>query len=199
MRFQLWKKEGILPLVLGLLALGAASYFLLFAPELRTIRELKAEIAAKETEVGEALKLRTMVAESRAGEAAKWEQRLRLWEERVPSAPETERMLAEVGELAVRHNLKAFGLAPAVADAASGQGAPPAEAEGKATAGNNRERMVESRYRVSFQSSYRDLAEFLDAVTKTRRLLTVRSVSVKEKSDAMVATVEFSAWHRATR
>ncbi|MBI5904076.1 MAG: hypothetical protein HZB86_00745 [Deltaproteobacteria bacterium] len=199
MRINLWKKEGILPLLLGVFALGAASYFLLFAPELRTIRELKAEIAVKDSEVGEALKLRAMVAASRAGEGAKWEQRLRLWNERVPTAPETERLLAEVGELAVRHNLKAFGLAPAVADPSTAPGAPPAEAERKGPAGIGGERMVESRYRVSFRSSYRDLAEFLDAMPKTRRLLTVRSVTVREKSDAMLATVEFSAWHRVIR
>ncbi len=38
-----YTKEGILPVVLGLAALGAASYFLLFVPELRTIGSLRAE------------------------------------------------------------------------------------------------------------------------------------------------------------
>src|SRR3989304_282199 len=80
-------KEGILPVVLGLAALGAASYFLLFAPELREIRSLRAEIAAKDAEVAEAMKLRTAVAESRVGEGALWEERLRTWERRGPSPP----------------------------------------------------------------------------------------------------------------
>src|SRR3989337_2138716 len=110
MSFRLPWKEGILPVVLGLAALGAASYFLLFAPELREIRSLRAEIAAKDAEVAEAMKLRTAVAESRVGEGALWEERLRTWERRGPSTPATQRLLAEIGELAVRHNLKAFGL-----------------------------------------------------------------------------------------
>ncbi len=42
-----YRKEGILPVALGLAALGVASYFLLFAPELRTIGSLRAEVAAK--------------------------------------------------------------------------------------------------------------------------------------------------------
>src|SRR3972149_9742192 len=80
MSFRLPWKEGILPVVLGLAALGAASYFLLFAPELREIRSLRAEIAAKDAEVAEAMKLRTAVAESRVGEGALWGERLRTWE-----------------------------------------------------------------------------------------------------------------------
>ena len=74
-----FRKEGILPVVLGLAALGAASYFLLFAPELRTIRSLRAEIAAKDAEVSEAMKLRTEVAQSSVGEGVRWEERLRAW------------------------------------------------------------------------------------------------------------------------
>lgn len=198
MRFKLSMKEGILPLAAGLLLLAVASYFLLFAPELRTIAALKAEIAAREAEVGEALKLRAVAAESRAGEGAKWEQRLRSWEERVPSSPGTDRLLTEVGEHAVRHNLKAFGLAPAPADPGA-QGASPPEAGAGGTPPNAKGKMVESRYRITFRSTYRDMAEFVDGLPRMRRLLTVRSVSIKEKSDAMVTTVDFSAWHRGAR
>ena len=184
-----FRKEGILPVAFGLAALGVASYFLLFAPELRTLGVLRGEIAVKDAEVTEAMKLRTEVAQSRVGEGAQWEERLRTWERRVPSAPDTGRLLAEIGELAVRRNLKAFGLTvpPAAADpAAAGTGVP---AQGKGGA-------VESRFRLTFRSTYRDLAEFLDGIPRARRLLTIRSVSVKEKADAMTAEIELSAWHR---
>ncbi len=179
-----YRKEGILPVALGLAALGVASYFLLFAPELRTIRSLRAEIAAKDAEVAEARKLRTEVARSRVGEGARWEERLRTWERRVPSTPDTERLLAEIGEMAVRHNLKAFGLT-----------VPPA-AGGAAQA---KDGAVEARFRLTFRSTYRDLAEFLDEIPRARRLLTVRSVSVREKANAMAAEIELSAWHRRGR
>ncbi len=192
MSFRLPWKEGILPVVLGLAALGAASYFLLFAPELREIRSLRAEIAAKDAEVAEAMKLRTAVAESRVGEGARWEERLRTWERRVPSTPDTERLLAEIGELAVRHNLKAFGLTGASSAPDPSAATPEAERDAK-------EGAVESRFRITFRSTYRDLAEFLDDIPRARRLLTIRSVSVKEKADAMDAEVEFSAWHRGER
>jgi len=192
-----FRKEGILPVVSGLAALGAASYFLLFAPELRTIRSLRAEIAAKDAEVSEAMKLRTEVAQSRVGEGARWEERLRAWDRRVPSTPDTENLLAEIGEMAVRHNLKVFGLtvAPAAAPAqagdpaAMGAGAPAPEKGGA----------VEVRFRLTFRSTYRDLAEFLDGIPRARRLLTIRSVSVREKADAMAAEIELSAWHRRGR
>ena len=193
-------KEGILPVVLGLAALGVASYFLLFAPELRTIRSLRAEIAAKDAEVSEAMKLRTEVAQYRVGEGAQWEERLRTWGRRVPSAPDTEHLLAEIGEMAVRHNLKFFGLtvAPA-AGSAQGAAAPDPTAAGTGAPAQGKEENVEARFRLTFRSTYRDLAEFLDGIPRARRLLTIRSVSVKEKADAMAVEIELSAWHRRAR
>jgi len=194
-----YTKEGILPVALGLAALGTASYFLLFAPELRTIGALRAEIASKDAEVGEAMKLRAQVAESRVGEGARWEERLRAWERRVPPVPDNEHLLAEIGELAVRHNLKAFGLtaAPPAGSAQAGAAPDPTAAAGVPAPG--REGAVEARFRLTFRSTYRDLAEFLDELPHVRRLLTIRSVAVKEKADAMAAEIELSAWHRKTR
>jgi len=182
---------------LGLAALGAASYFLLFVPELRTIRSLRAEVAVKDADVSEAMKLRTEVTQSRVGEGARWEERLQAWERRVPSTPDTGRLLAEIGEMAVRHNLKAFGLTVTPA-AGSAQGGDPTAAVGDAPA-QGKEGAVETRFRLTFRSTYRDLAEFLDEIPRARRLLTIRSVSVREKADAMAAEIELSAWHRRGR
>jgi Tfp pilus assembly protein PilO len=195
-----FEKEGILPVVLGLAALGVASYFLLFAPELRTIGSLRAEIAAKDAEVAEAMKLRTEVAQSRVGEGARWEERLRAWERRVPSTTDTERLLSEIGEMAVRHNLKAFGLTVAPAAGSSqGGAAPDPAATGADAPVQGKDGAVEARFRLTFRSTYRDLAEFLDGIPRARRLLTIRSVTVKEKADAMTAEIELSAWHRRER
>jgi len=195
-----YRKEGILPVALGLAALGVASYYLLFGPELRTIGSLRVEIAAKDAEVSEAMKLRTEVAQSRVGEGAQWEERLRTWERRVPSTPDNERLLAEIGEMAVRHNLKAFGLtvAPA-AGPAQGVAAPDPAAAIDGALAQWKDGAVEARFRLTFRSSYRDLAEFLDEIPRARRLLTIRSVSVREKEGAMAADIELSAWHRGGR
>ena len=195
-----YRKEGILPVALGLAALGVASYFFLFAPELRTIGFLRAEIAAKDAEVSEAMKLRTEVARSRVGEGARWEERLRTWERRVPSSPDTEHLLAEIGEMALRHNLKAFGLTVApTAASAQGGAAPDPTAASAGVPAQGKEGPVEARYRLTFRSTYLDLAEFLDEIPRARRLLTIRSVSVREKADAMAAEIELSAWHRRGR
>ncbi len=196
MRPDIWKKEGILSLALGLLGLAAASYFLLFVPELREIHGLKAEIARKNAEASEAMTLRAKVAESRTGEGERWDRRLRSWEERVPATKDTDRLLAEIASLAVRHNLKSFGLT-AAADP-SGQGVPPQEPAGGAPAPGGPERLSEMRYEITFLSTYKELAEFLDDIPRMRRLLTVRSVTIKEKSGSMAAAVEISAWHRGT-
>ena len=193
-------KEGILPVVLGLAALGAASYFLLFTPELRTIRSLRTEIATKDAEVAEAMKLRTEVAQSRVGEGARWEERLRAWERRVPSTPDTEHLLAEIGEMAVRNNLTAFGLTVAsAAGSAQGGAAPDPAAAGAAAPAQAKDGTVETRFRLTFRSTYRDLAAFLDEIPRARRLLTIRTVSIKGKADAMAAEIELSAWHRRER
>jgi Tfp pilus assembly protein PilO len=197
-----FRKEGVLPVALGLATLGVASYFLLFAPELRVIRSLRAEIAAKDAEVAEAMRLRSEVAQFRMGEGAQWEEQLRVWERRVPSTPDTEHLLSEIGDMAVRHNLKFFGLAvDPVAGTPQAGGAPdPAVAEGAPVRANPEAGVAEeARFRLTFRASYRDLAEFLDEIPRARRLLTIRSVTVKEKADAMTAEIEMSAWHRRAR
>jgi Tfp pilus assembly protein PilO len=193
-----YRRGGILPVVLGLAALGVASYFLLFAPELRTIGSLRAEIAAKDAEVSEAMKLRSEVARSRVGEGAQWEERLRTWERRVPLSPDAEHLLAEIGEMAVRHNLQAFGLTMAPA-AGSSQGLAAPDPAAAGAPAQEKEGAVEARFRLTFRSTYRDLAEFLDEIPRARRLLTIRSVSVREKADAMGTEIELSAWHRSGR
>ena len=146
------------------------------------------------------MKLRTEVARSRVGEGARWEERLRTWERRVPPSPDAEHLLAEIGDMALRHNLKAFGLtvAPA-AGAAQGGAAPDPTAASAGAPAQGKEGAVETRFRITFRSTYRDLAEFLDEIPRARRLLTIRSVSVREKADAMAAEIELSAWHRRGR
>jgi hypothetical protein len=90
-----------------------------------------------------------------------------------------------------------FGLT-VVPAAGSAQGGDPTAAEARAPA-QGKGGAVEARFRLTFRSTYRDLAEFLDEIPRARRLLTIRSVSVREKADAMAAEIELSAWHRRGR
>ena len=112
---------------------------------------------------------------------------------------DAEHLLAEIGEMAVRHNLQGFGLtvAPAAGSAQGGAAPDPAAASAGAPA-QEREGAVEARFCLTFRSTYRDLAEFLDAIPRARRLLTIRSVSVREKADAMAAEM-LGALHRGKR
>ncbi len=195
MPFDIWKREGVLPVLIGLLALAAASYHFAFAPKIAKVRVLKEEIARKEAEVAETMALRSAVEESRRSGEKGWDRELRSWEERVPVSPEPDRLLAEIGEQAARHRLGSFALSVISAEPAGGAPqAPPAEG-----APAEKERMPEVRYRMTFRSSYRDLAGFLDDIPRMRRLLSVRSVSIKGEEGAMAATVEVSAWHRGAR
>jgi len=191
MRLDIRKVEGILPVLLVLLALAAASYRFLFVPEIRSIRGMKEEIARKDRELAEAVALRAAVERSRGGQRERWDERLRSWQERVPTSPETDRLLSEIGGQAVRHRLKSFELA--AIDVAAGAARPGATGE---PAAEGMRQLHETRYRMTFRSAYRDLAEFLDDLPRMHRLLTVRSVSVKGEGNAMTATVEVSAWYR---
>ncbi|MEW6721082.1 MAG: hypothetical protein AB1346_11590 [Thermodesulfobacteriota bacterium] len=195
MRFDVRTKEGAFPLVLALLALAAASYRFVFVPEIAEIRALKAEVARKEAEVADIMALRTAVEESRRGDGQQLDQRLRSWEQRVPASPQPELLLAEIGERAVRHRLASFGLT-AAAEAA--ETARPAESPESGANPKAVRSLRETRYRLTFRSTYRDLAEFLDGIPSMRRLVTVRSVAIRGEGGAMTATVDVSAWHRGT-
>src|SRR4030067_172470 len=54
----------------------------------------------------------------------------------------------------------------------------------------------ELRLRLSFFSTYRDMAEFVDGMPRMTRLLSRRSVAVREKDGEMEKTLELSEVYR---
>ncbi|HEY7585589.1 MAG TPA: type 4a pilus biogenesis protein PilO, partial [Candidatus Deferrimicrobiaceae bacterium] len=57
----------------------------------------------------------------------------------------------------------------------------------------------EIRLRLSFSSTYRDMAEFVDGIPRMKRLLSIRSVVVKEREGEMETTLELSAFYRKAK
>ena len=109
--------------------------------------------------------------------------------------------MAEIGRRAVLHNLKGFrlvvpeegkaqktgpGESPGpVSTAASPDAAEPQKAKG----------FDELHVRLSFFSSYKDMAEFVDGIPRMKRLLSVRSLTVGEKDGEMQTTLDLSAYY----
>ncbi len=201
------RKGGVVPLVLVLCALSAASYLLVFSPKIREVRRLQAEVAAREAEMGSAVRLWGEMLASEDEATQRLEARARDWRERVPEAPETDRLMAEIGRRAVLHDLRAFRLTvpvesgpaagAAVEVSTTGPGAPPAA--GAPPAGGagpeNPAMPQEVRLRLTFRSSYRDLAAFVDGIPRMKRLLSLRSLNIHEKDGATESTVEMTAYY----
>ncbi len=202
-----FRKGGIVPLVLVLCALSAVSYLLVFSPKIREVRRLQVEVAAREAEMGSAVRLWGEMLTSEDEATRRLEERARDWRERVPEAPETDRLMAEIGRRAVLHDLRAFRLTVPVESGPGGSGAvevataapgAPSASGASAAAGTGQENPAmpqEVRLRLTFRSSYRDLAAFVDGIPRMKRLLSLRSLSVHEKDGAMESTVEISAYY----
>lgn len=197
---EIFRKDGILR-VLGVLAiLSVLSYFLVFAPKLREVRRLQAEVALKETEMANSLRMWGTMARTAGDENRRWEDLVRVWRERVPDTPETDRLMAEIGREAVNHNLKGFRLTIPTDGKAGKSGV--AEGPGAATEEPERDKSKafgELRLQLSFFSTYRDMAGFVEGVPRMKRLMAIRTLTVKEKDGEMETTLDLAAFHRKAK
>jgi Tfp pilus assembly protein PilO len=194
------KKGGVLHLFGALFALSAVSYFLVFAPKLREVQRLKEDVEARQAGMDSALRLWGRMASTGGEESRRWEEQAKAWRERVPETPETDGLMAEVARNVVLHNLKGFRLSIPADGKAEKSGTvegPGASAEG--TAQEKNASAEEIRLRLSFSSTYRDMAEFVDGIPRMKRLLSIRSVVVKEREGEMETTLELSAFYRKAK
>lgn len=192
------RKERILA-ALGILAvLSAVSYLLLFGPKIKELARLKAEAAAKETELGNSIQMWGAMARSGGEETRRWEEQVVAWRERFPENPETDRLMSEIGREAVSHNLKGFRLVlPADATKEkSGAAEGPAASAPEGAEQEKPKPYGEIRLRLTFYSTYRDMAEFVDGIDGMRRVLSIRSLVVREKDGEMETSMEMSAFYR---
>lgn len=201
---NLARRGGVVPLLIGVAVLSAASYFLLFAPKLAEVRRLQAEVRAREAEAGEALRHLAEAAGSPGDRVRRDEERARAWRERVPASPEIDRLMEQLSREAVRHRLRDFRLTAGSASEVPGDAGAEA-ALGPAGAGEaDRARAVpereanrgfgEIRLRMAFSSGYKELAAFLDALPRMRRLVAIRAMTVREREGRMEASIDVSAF-----
>jgi Tfp pilus assembly protein PilO len=190
----------VLPLIGVLAALSAVSYFLVFAPKIREIQRLQEEVTLRQTEMGDALRLWGRMARTGGEESRRWEEQVKAWRERVPETPKTDGLMAEIVRQVVFHNLMGFRLSVST-DAKAGRSGT-VEGPGAFTEGAVQEKnkfAEEFRLRLSFFSTYRDMAEFVDGIPRMNRLLSIRSVAVREKDGEMETTLELSAFYRKAK
>jgi hypothetical protein len=189
--------------LLGALAvLSAVSYLLVFAPKIREVRRLQEDVEARQAETGNALRVWGRMTRTAGAETLHWEEQLKTWREKVPDAPEEDALMADIGRLAVLHNLKGFRLSiPPEAGAGAGAAVegPGATASAEGTEEEKHRPDGEIRYRLSFLSTYRDMAGLVDAIPARKRLLAIRSIAVRERDGEMETTMELSAFYRKAR
>ena len=200
------ENREILAFVAGLAAAVLLSYFLVFGPKVKEIRHLQGDVASRQAEMGESLRLWREMVEEKGGKSRIWEDQIRLFDLRIPVGPETDRFMAEIGRQAVRHNLRAFRLSaadeegPGRASTVEGPGGtPPAGAAPGTPASGGESPYGELKYRVIFLSGYKDMAQFVDEMPAMQRLVSLRKMSVREKEGEMETTLEISVYHRRAK
>lgn len=194
------KKGGVLHLVGALVALSAASYFFVFTPKIREVQQLKEDVEARQAEMDSALRLWSRMASTGDEEIRRWEGQVNTWRDRVPYSPDTDGLMAEIARNVVLHNLKGFRLSIPTDVKTEKSGT--VEGPGVSSEGEDKERSRfagELRLRLSFFSTYRDMAGFVDAIPRMKRLLSIRSVAIKERDGEMETTLELSAFYRKAK
>jgi Tfp pilus assembly protein PilO len=184
-------------LLLSLIVLSALSYFLVFSSKLAEVRRLQEEVRAANADMEASLSAWEEMSHTSRSDIDILEKRVAEWRSKVPESPETESLLTELGRHAARHGLRNFRLSiPAEGPSAAGSsvaGPSVVSAPQKEEAGDG---SGEIRLLLSFFSTYRDMAEFLDGIPKMRRILSVNGLKIREKDGEMETDVELSAFYR---
>jgi len=199
------------PLFLLVGSLAAASlllYAAVFAPKVRAIDGLKSEAAARQERASSSLRQWEEMPRSKDEKTRAWEEAVARFDERVPGEPEQERFMAEVGALVVRRQLREFRLSVSGGmDAAPAGGAAqgpvastpaPGGTPGEGGTPESGPSFTEIRYRLVFTSAYRNLADFLDDLPRLKRLVAIRSVTIRETEGKTETALEISIFHRGT-
>jgi Tfp pilus assembly protein PilO len=184
-------------LLSALLVLSALSYFLVFLPKVHEVRRLEAEVVSANADMEVSLKAWEEMSRTSRSDIDILEKRVAEWRSKVPESPETESLLKELGRHAARHRVRNFRLSiPVEGPSAAGSSvagpsvvSAPQKEEAKDGSG-------EIRLLLSFFSTYRDMAEFLDGIPKMNRLLSVNELKIREKDGEMETDVELSAFYR---
>ena len=197
------------PLFLLVGSLATASlllYIAVLAPKVRAIDGLKVEAAARQERASSALRQLEEMPGRKDEKTRAWEEAVARFDERIPSRPEQERFMAEVGALVVRRQLREFHLSVSSGTGAASAGgaaqdpvasAPaPGGTPGEGGTPGSGPSFTEIRYRLVFCSGYRDLADFLDDLPRLRRLVAIRSVTIRETEGKMETALEISIFHR---
>ena len=184
-------------LLSALLVLSALSYFLVFLPKVHEVRRLEATVVSANADMEVSLKAWEEMSRTSRSDIDILEKRVAEWRSKVPESPETESLLKELGRHAARHRVRNFRLSiPVEGPSAAGSSvagpsvvSAPQKEEAKDGSG-------EIRLLLSFFSTYRDMAEFLDGIPKMNRLLSVNELKIREKDGEMETDVELSAFYR---
>ena len=193
-------------LVGSLVAAALLLYVAVFAPKLRAIDGLKAEAAARQDRASSSLHEWEEMPRRKDEKTRTWEETVARFDERIPGGPEQERFMAEVGALVVRRRLREFrlsasdGVDPAstggTAQGPAANAQAPGGTSGEGGTPESRPSFTEIRYRLLFCSAYRELADFLDDLPRLKRLVAIRSVTIREKEGKMETALEISIFHR---
>lgn len=196
-REKIAKLKEIHMLVLVLLALSAGSYFFVFSSKLAKVHRLQAEVVAANADMESALSAWDEMSRTSRSDIDILEKRVEQWRSKVPESPETESLLQELGRDATRHRLRSFRLSVPAERSSSMTGAVAGPSLGSEEPGEGENRAPgEIRLQLAFHSTYRDMAEFLDGVPKMRRLMSVNTLTIREKDGEMETDVTLSAFYR---
>ncbi len=184
-------KEFLL-LLGGILSLSVLSYLLVFAPKLAAVRQLRGEAEKSNEELSRALSAWQEIVHSSRGDIARLERLAATWDARVPEEPETERLMEEFVREAARHHLRSLRI-----EIPEDKGAvPTGTVSGPGQAGPEKKAMEEIPLKVTFSSTYRDMADFLEAIPRMKRLASVRSLKIRRHEGRMETEILLKAFYR---
>lgn len=204
------KRKRILTLltVLGIVLFSWMLFAFLYSPQLGELKRLRSEVLAKQAQIAKEVDKQSAAVHVSREELEKWQGKIDELGRRLPEREDFEILLYDIGKMARSMRLQDFRLR--VETNGGGEeiknGSGKSSREVSVTKRKEKEaamrKTIESLpvsaavLKIDFTSRYREMASFLEGLTKNARAMSLDEIKLGREGDRMVAQITINAYYR---
>jgi Tfp pilus assembly protein PilO len=202
------KRIVMLSTVVGIVLFSWALYAFLYSPKLGELKRMRDEISLKQEKISYEVNKQSSAIGVTRDELEKWESKIQDLNLRLPDREDFEYLLYDIGKMARSMGLRDFRLKVETDDEEEERKNTTGDASrqisvGKRKSGGDRKKKNEvalpvnaAVLKLDFTSRYREMARFLEGLTKNVRAMSIDEIKVGRSGDRMVAQITINAYYR---
>jgi Tfp pilus assembly protein PilO len=204
------KRKRVLTLltVTGIVVFSWVLYAYLYSPKLGELKDLQNEISRKQAQMEDEVRKQNVAINISEDEMGEWTRKIERVNMRLPDRENFEKLLYDIGKMARKMGLNDFKLEVETGNEEEEPGKSSAPSSKQISVAKRQKVVVKKKWRkehlpvnaavlkIGFSSGYRELANFLEDITKNARAMSLDKIEVGRNGEKMIAKVTIKAYYR---